>query len=85
MLCILSVILSRKRREKWHSFKVIIDIIAMSIQATAFFVWPLLEGQQKPELWLIPISLLFVSCGWWENYVTASKDSALGLFAKVSV
>ena len=56
--------------------KALVDIAAIVAQATAFVMWPLLDGSHRPNLWLIPISLFFVSCGWWENYVT--KNSIFG-------
>nr|AFM38193.1 chitin synthase [Anasa tristis] len=56
--------------------KAIVDAVALGAQATGFVVWPLLEGQHRPNLWLIPATLFCISCGWWENYV--SKHSVLG-------
>lgn len=53
----------------------IVDLVALAAQATGFVVWPLLEGREKPELWLIPFSVILISCGWWENYVNIPKDS----------
>ncbi|XP_067001405.2 chitin synthase chs-2 [Anabrus simplex] len=71
----------RLNKETGRFFKVIIDLIALAAQATGFVVWPLLEGRQKPELWLIPATVFLISCGWWENYVCVAKESPLG-FAK---
>ncbi|KAL3268213.1 hypothetical protein HHI36_007337 [Cryptolaemus montrouzieri] len=45
----------------------ILDIICIIAQATSFFMWPLLQGNSK--LLLIPVSAIFISFGWWENYV----------------
>nr|CAD7258371.1 unnamed protein product [Timema shepardi] len=56
-------------------------LLALTAQATGFVVWSLLEGGQKPELWLIPVTALMISCGWWENYVMIPKDSHTGKFA----
>lgn len=56
--------------------KAIVDAVALGAQATGFVVWPVLEGQHRPNLWLIPATLFCISCGWWENYV--SKHSVLG-------
>ncbi|XP_067001404.2 chitin synthase chs-2 isoform X2 [Anabrus simplex] len=73
--------MSRTNKETGRFFKVIIDLVALAAQATGFVVWPLLEGRQKPELWLIPATVFLISCGWWENYVCVTKESPLG-FAK---
>ncbi|XP_047000975.1 chitin synthase chs-2 isoform X1 [Schistocerca americana] len=70
--------LSRSGKESKRFIKVIIDLVALAAQATGFIVWPMLEGGQKPQLWLIPVSVIFISCGWWENYVAFTKDSPLG-------
>nr|QPN96974.1 chitin synthase 1 variant a [Riptortus pedestris] len=56
--------------------KALVDTVALVAQATGFVVWPILEGHHRPNLWLIPVTLFFISCGWWENYV--SKHSVLG-------
>ncbi|XP_014282325.1 chitin synthase chs-2 isoform X2 [Halyomorpha halys] len=56
--------------------KAVVDAVALGAQATGFVVWPILEGRERPNLWLIPATLFCISCGWWENYV--SKHSVLG-------
>ncbi|XP_037866580.1 chitin synthase chs-2 [Bombyx mori] len=69
-MCIIPGILnafSRDRTDSRYSIKLIIDVLAISAQATAFVVWPMLDG--KPVLWSIPVACLLVSLGWWENYV----------------
>lgn len=33
--------------------------------------WPFVEN--KPELWLIPVSIFLISLGWWENYICANS------------
>ncbi|XP_075212205.1 hyaluronan synthase-like protein kkv [Lycorma delicatula] len=59
------------RSEKTEVYmKAIVDVVAIAAQATGFVMWPALEGNSRPNLWLIPISLFFISCGWWENYVS---------------
>lgn len=62
-------------------FKMVLDIISLIIQASAFVLWPLI--QNKPSLWLIPVSLLFISIGWWENYV--SDKSPVGFIQKIGL
>lgn len=76
-LCIIPAILgllSRNKRDSKRFVKVIVDMAAIVAQVTGFIVWPLLEN--KPVLWLIPVSALCISLGWWENYVT--RQSPIG-------
>ncbi|CAH2066868.1 unnamed protein product, partial [Iphiclides podalirius] len=77
-LCVIPAILgllSRNSRDSKRFVKVIVDMAAIVAQVTGFIVWPLSEN--KPVLWLIPISSLCISLGWWENYVT--RQSPIGL------
>lgn len=67
--------LTRSREESKRFIKVIVDLVALAAQATGFVVWPLLDSHEKPELWLIPLTVVLISCGWWENYVNIPKDS----------
>lgn len=71
--------LSRSRKETGRYYKGVIDVVAIAAQATGFVVWPLLEGGEKGQLWFVPVSVLLVSCGWWENYISNAKDSHLGI------
>lgn len=76
-MCIIPAILgllSRNSRDSKRFVKVIVDMAAIVAQVTGFIVWPLLEN--KPVLWLIPVSALCISLGWWENYVT--RQSPIG-------
>lgn len=66
-------LLSRNNKENQRFIKVIFDLIAVACQATGFVVWPIVEN--KPHLWLIPISIFMISIGWWENYI--SKHSPI--------
>ncbi|XP_060518963.1 chitin synthase chs-2 isoform X2 [Cylas formicarius] len=61
-------LLSRNNKESQRFIKVIMDLIAISCQATGFVVWPLVE--KKPDLFLIPVTIFLVSLGWWENYIS---------------
>ncbi|XP_026324913.1 chitin synthase chs-2 isoform X3 [Hyposmocoma kahamanoa] len=77
-LCIIPAILtllSRNSRDSKRFVKVIVDMAAIVAQVTGIIVWPLLEN--KPVLWLIPISTFCISLGWWENYVT--RQSPIGI------
>ncbi|CAH0725885.1 unnamed protein product, partial [Brenthis ino] len=82
-LCIVPAILgllSRNSRDSKRFVKVIVDMAAIVAQVTGFIVWPLLE--KKPVLWLIPISALCISLGWWENYVT--RKSPIGIIKSLA-
>nr|AGB51153.1 chitin synthase 1 variant B [Bactrocera dorsalis] len=77
-LCVIPGILgllSRCSKEGKRAVKVLIDMAAIAAQVTGFVIWPLLEN--RPELWVIPIACVMISCGWWENFV--SLQSPIGL------
>ncbi|XP_060649537.1 chitin synthase chs-2 isoform X1 [Drosophila sulfurigaster albostrigata] len=77
-LCVIPGIfglLSRTAKEGKRFIKVIIDLAAIAAQVTGLVIWPLLENRR--ELWVIPVACVMISCGWWENYVSA--QSPLGL------
>lgn len=57
------------------AFKIGLDVASILSQATAFVTWPMIE--KKPVMWLIPVALIFISCGWWENFV--SEDSRVNI------
>lgn len=76
-LCVIPGILgllSRCAKEGKRAVKVLIDMAAIAAQVTGFVIWPLLEN--RPELWVIPIACVMISCGWWENFV--SLQSPIG-------
>ncbi|KAJ8974097.1 hypothetical protein NQ317_011616 [Molorchus minor] len=72
-------LLSRNNKESQRFLKVIVDLIAIAAQATGFIVWPIIE--RRADLWIIPIAILLVSLGWWENYI--SKHSPLPFIKKL--
>lgn len=76
LFSIFSGILSRNNKEPKRFVKSIVDLLAIIAQATGLIIWPLLDGGSKPKIWLIPISVTLISCGWWENYTT--KQSRIG-------
>lgn len=69
-MCIVPGILQAWTRDrtdpKFYTF-LILDVFAVSAQATAFVMWPLTES--KTSLYMIPVACVLVSLGWWENYV----------------
>ncbi|XP_063529252.1 chitin synthase chs-2-like [Cydia strobilella] len=61
--------ITRDRTDPRYPTKIVLDVLAVSAQVTSFVVWPLLDG--TTVLWLIPVVAVFISLGWWENYVNA--------------
>ncbi|CAB3373394.1 Hypothetical predicted protein [Cloeon dipterum] len=68
--------LSRNNKESKRFAKVIVDMLAIAAQITGLVVWPLVEGEKKPGVWLIPASAFLTSVGWWENYVSQRSPLA---------
>lgn len=68
-------LLSRTSKEGKRAAKVLVDLAAIAAQVTGFVVWPLLED--RPVLWMIPVSALMISCGWWENYVSSQSPFSI--------
>lgn len=46
----------------------LLDVLAIVAQATSFVVWPLTE--KKLVLYTIPVAVILISVGWWENFVS---------------
>ncbi|XP_011866715.1 PREDICTED: uncharacterized protein LOC105561386 isoform X3 [Vollenhovia emeryi] len=67
---------NKSKDESKRFVLVLVDLAALAAQATSFILWPFLDSSRR-SLWLIPVALLLVSCGWWENYV--STQSRIGL------
>ncbi|XP_015191639.1 PREDICTED: uncharacterized protein LOC107074595 isoform X2 [Polistes dominula] len=66
---------NKNKDESKRFILVLVDLAALTAQATSFVLWPLLDTS-KSSLWIIPPALILVSCGWWENYV--SLQSSIG-------
>ena len=51
------------------------DSLALLAQLSGLFLWAALEWSTSNSnlVWILPFSLLFVSVGWWENYVDKSS------------
>ena len=61
---------SRHQKESRRALKTVMDIIAIAAQATGFFMWPMVEGNNGNfSTWTVPIAIFLVSAGWWENFV----------------
>lgn len=62
-----------KRSWTWH-VQCIIDAIAVICQVTALLVWPLIKPHKKTDHpWLLPLSAVLISFGWWENFVDVTS------------
>lgn len=53
--------------KKGYFYRTALDVFAVAAQTTAFVAWPLVED--KAVLWLIPLSVVLISFGWWENFL----------------
>lgn len=63
-----------------NTLKMGLDIVALVAQGTALVAWPLVEN--KPVLYYIPASVLLISVGWWENYL--SEKSGISFISKIA-
>nr|ALM23646.1 chitin synthetase 2 [Leptinotarsa decemlineata]AMN92726.1 chitin synthase 2 [Leptinotarsa decemlineata] len=73
ILAMLSRYSSLKNRKMETTFKWILDIVAILSQATAFVVWPSVENKTSLYI-LIPVSLILISIGWWENFISDNSE-----------
>ena len=62
-----------REEEKGRSFFTYVgDLVALMIQVSLLLLWPIhfmTRDEWPTEVWALPLSLLLVSCGYWENYV----------------
>lgn len=65
-------------RKKISIFTNVADILALASQASALIAWPLVQSEAH-ILWLIPVSTILISFGWWENFV--SENSPVSAYA----
>jgi len=66
----------RESKGTWI-IKCSIDLLAVTFQISGLLVWPLLSSMPRP--WLLPLSGILISCGWWENYVDSSSPFGMPL------
>ena len=73
-----------RQREKGRAFYVILaDILAVLAQLTILILWPvrnLIVHEDIELVWTIPVSLMLISLGWWENYI--NKFTSMGTIGK---
>jgi len=57
-----------------YIIKKALPLLAFVVQLSALIIWPVLElirsSSQYHLAWAIPLSLVLISVGWWENFVT---------------
>ncbi|CAH2243522.1 jg9407 [Pararge aegeria aegeria] len=69
---------TRSSAEPRYPIMMILDVLAISAQVTAFVVWPLLDG--TPALWCTPFACFLISLGWWENFAgSISKHTSVSM------
>ncbi|XP_047986974.1 chitin synthase chs-2-like [Leguminivora glycinivorella] len=66
--------ITRDRFDPRYPVKIALDVLAVSAQVTSFVVWPLLDG--TTVLKLIPVAAIFISLGWWENYINVDMKTS---------
>jgi hypothetical protein len=50
-----------------------INGLALAVQVTGLILWSVYNI--NGEAWALPIAVILISCGWWENFFTATKKS----------
>lgn len=59
---------------EWKLIQYAIDMVAIVFQLSALFVWPLIEPHKSyNNHWILPVSAILISFGWWENFVDESS------------
>lgn len=73
--------------KKLTCFYYILDILTFIAQLSALVAWPIVsavrDNQTSDLTWAIPLSLLLISFGWWENYV--DQNTKLGRLGEALV
>ena len=71
------MLLSNRLAGDYNPVHVILDFGAVIFQGTAIFAWPIMHGLSDTDnvggltlCWSIPVGLILVSTGWWQNYTT---------------
>lgn len=65
--------LSRPFDEPRNKLKRILDIGSISVQALGLLLWPITITTAGAKIWFLPLAILFISCHWWENFVSLNS------------
>lgn len=84
-VCVVPGILNMFTRQdagRYRPYLLAADTLALLAQLSGLFLWAALQWSVSYSnlVWILPFSLLFVSVGWWENYV--DKSSPFGISIK---
>jgi chitin synthase len=52
-----------------------INGLALAAQVTGLVLWPVIYIYDESRIWVLPTAVMLISCGWWENFFTATKKS----------
>lgn len=55
-----------------NQLKKVLDICSIVVQSLGLLIWPIFLPT-GPKIWFLPLSITFISCHWWENYVTLNS------------
>lgn len=60
--------------KRWKPIAIaVLSTIAVVFQVVGLFVWPITMNKDIPHItWSLPLSLILISCGYWENYIDLS-------------
>ncbi|CAH1788923.1 unnamed protein product [Owenia fusiformis] len=77
----------RPKREIASPVQRLLNVLAMIVQMSALFMWLVLTihkpfNEQPDRIWPIPLALVLISFGWWENFISV-KSTKLGEFGKM--
>lgn len=62
--------LSRPLDEPKNKIKKILDIGSIVVQGLGLIIWPISVTTAGAKIWFLPLAISFISCHWWENFVT---------------
>ncbi|XP_066142426.1 chitin synthase chs-2-like [Euwallacea fornicatus] len=69
----LELFLINMKTVKGFQFNYIFDVMSLVSQVSAFVVWPLLPNANH-GLWLVPVSSILISVGWWEVFLSETTS-----------
>lgn len=66
-------LLSRHSNESKKVAKIALDFLSLLAQFSAFVIWPITLRDNSDLGMIVPITVILVSVGWWENYVNKNS------------